>query len=110
MINCIHFSSDRLDLSTSNNMAKELNLSITKCTLGKMYSKICSLKVIEELANFIEVGIPCVTVDDYIIYVCLTSRYISNHIVDESLKGSRGVPHSTWHDLILVKAIWHYES
>ena len=91
-------------------MAKELNLSMTKCTLGKMYSKICSLKVIEELANLTEVGIRCVTVDDYIIYVCFISRYISNYIVDKSLKGSRGVPHSKRHDLILVKAIWHYES
>ena len=47
MINWIHFSSDWPDLSTSNNMAEELNLSMTKCTLGKMYSKIYSLKVVE---------------------------------------------------------------
>ena len=56
MINCIHFSTDWLDLSTYNNMHKELNI---KSTLGKMYSKIFSLKVIEELANLTEVEILC---------------------------------------------------
>ena len=86
--NGVHFCSDQLDLSQSNNkhMAKELNLNMTKCTHGKMYSKICSL-IIEELLDLTEVGILHITVDDYIIYVLFTSKYISNHTIDESMKG-----------------------
>ena len=86
-------------------MAKELNVNMTKYTHGKMYSKICSLKVTEELLDLTEVGILHIAVDDHITYVLFRSRYISNHTIDESMKGTRGISHSEWYDLILVKAI-----
>ena len=69
------------------------------------YSKICSFKVIKEFADVTEVAISHVAEVDHIIYILL---YIRNHTVDELLKGSRGIPHSTWP--LLVKGMWCYKT
>lgn len=80
MINRIHLNSAWFHLSPSNNVAKEINLSMAKCTFGEMYSEICSLKLIKARVDLAEVRIPCVTIGDHI---CFITKYISNHTIIE---------------------------
>ena len=56
-----------IHLSPSNNVAKEL------LTFRQISGGVSSSKLVEQFTNLVQVSTLCITINDYIIYVCFTS-------------------------------------